>query len=72
MSSDVPTSAIKVWERMDQLGGKRGPEFLSTHPHPKNRIENMRKWMPEALALFEQSQKKPNKKLPIPPKPAKK
>jgi len=66
-----PRTAIKVWERMDQLGGARGPEFLSTHPHPKNRIENMRKWMPEALALYEQSNKKPNKRLPIPPKPAK-
>jgi len=63
-----PEAAIGVWERMAKLSeGKRPPEFLSTHPDPLNRIKNMQKWMPKAKQLYAQSQKKPNRKLPIPP-----
>ncbi|NJN14158.1 MAG: M48 family metallopeptidase [Planctomycetes bacterium] len=59
-----PEAAIGVWERMAALGGDRPPEFLSTHPDPENRIENMRAWMPEAKALYEQSIKQRNRLLP--------
>jgi predicted Zn-dependent protease len=58
-----PEAAIGVWERMAALGS-RGPEFLSTHPDPKNRIEAMKKWMPEAKRYYEQSRKQANAKLP--------
>jgi len=62
-----PEAAIGIWERMSALGGgSRPPEFLSTHPNPENRIENMKKWMPEARALYEQSEKRPNGKLWMP------
>jgi predicted Zn-dependent protease len=63
-----PEAAIGVWERMAALaGGARPPEFLSTHPATERRIENMRKWMPKAKQFYEQSQKKPNRRLAIPP-----
>ena len=63
-----PEAGIKVWQRMAKLSkGSSGPTFLSTHPSHDTRIENMQKWMPEAKALYEQSQKKPNKKLPVLP-----
>ncbi len=58
-----PEAAIGVWERMANLGGG-GPEFLSTHPEPERRIENMRGWMPEAKVLYERSKKLQNKPLP--------
>ena len=33
-----PRDSIRLWTRMDALGS-RGPEFLSTHPAPRSRIE---------------------------------
>lgn len=34
--------AIPFWRRMEQGGGSRPPELLSTHPSPDNRIERIR------------------------------
>ena len=59
-----PATAIRVWERMARLGGERPPEILSTHPDPLHRVENMKRWLPEARALYEQSRKQPNDQLP--------
>ena len=39
--------SYKMWEKMDKLNsGNRTPEFLSTHPSSKTRIENIKKWIP--------------------------
>ena len=39
--------SYKMWERMDKLNSRnRTPEFLSTHPSSKTRIENIKKWIP--------------------------
>ena len=39
--------SYKMWERMDKLNsGNRTPEFLSTHPSSKTRIQNIKKWIP--------------------------
>ena len=39
--------SYKMWERMDQLNSNnRTPEFLSTHPSSKTRIESIKKWIP--------------------------
>lgn len=63
-----PEAAIGVWQRMAELSkGSRPPEFLSTHPDPLNRIENMKKWMPKAKEYYAASQKKTNRKLLVPP-----
>jgi len=64
-----PEAAIGVWERMKALSGSSGTlEFLSTHPDTGRRIENMRKWMPEAKRLYDAAPRKmPNWKLPLPP-----
>lgn len=60
-----PEAAIGVWQRMAEMSeGQRPPEFMSTHPDPLNRVEAMKKWMPEAKRLYEQSQKMPNRPLP--------
>lgn len=58
-----PRAAIRVWENMSKMGGGRPPEWLSTHPDPDRRIENMKAWMPEALAEYEKSKKQPNRPL---------
>jgi predicted Zn-dependent protease len=52
-----PRESVQLWERMEQLSGGGGPaEFLSTHPGHETRIEQLKEWMPEALAIY---QKKP-------------
>ncbi|KAI8328292.1 peptidase M48 [Blakeslea trispora] len=38
-----PQEAIEVWKRMDALGEHDVPQFASTHPSHKNRIEFLRK-----------------------------
>lgn len=52
-----PRAGIEVWQRMEQLSGSGGPEFLSTHPSHGTRIENMKRWLPKAMEYYEQSQK---------------
>jgi predicted Zn-dependent protease len=42
-----PRQAIPFWQRMEQGGGSRPPEFLSTHPNPDNRIERIRNYINE-------------------------
>jgi predicted Zn-dependent protease len=61
-----PEAAIQVWERMDELSaGKRPPEFLSTHPETRRRIDNMKQWMPKAKQIYAAAPvKHPNRKLP--------
>ena len=45
--------AYKMWERMQKLNSKnRTPEFLSTHPSSKSRIENIKKWIPQVKEKF--------------------
>jgi predicted Zn-dependent protease len=40
-----PRQAIPFWQRMQEGGGSRSPEFLSTHPDPDNRIERIRNYV---------------------------
>jgi len=41
-----------VWQRMAKLSGRRPPTFLSTHPTPQNRIEDIKNFLPQAMAQF--------------------
>lgn len=45
-------AAIGVWQRMAKLSGRRPPPFLSTHPTPESRIEDIKKFLPQAMAQF--------------------
>ncbi|MBI3328595.1 MAG: M48 family metallopeptidase [Nitrospinae bacterium] len=47
-----PRIAIDVWKRMAALPGTRPPEFLSTHPNTETRIEDIRQFLPQAIAQF--------------------
>lgn len=40
-----PKESIPFWRRMQEGGGSRPPEFLSTHPDPDNRIERLRSYI---------------------------
>ena len=42
MAGYNPDEAAPFWERMNQSGGGRPPEFLSTHPDPEKRSERLK------------------------------
>lgn len=55
-----PRGAVALWENFSKLGGDRQPEFLSTHPAPASRIQNLKALLPEAMAIYNKSEKAPN------------
>ncbi len=59
-----PREAVHLWERMAESSKDSPPEFLSTHPAHKTRIENLRQWMPEAMERYERAPKAPVFTLP--------
>jgi predicted Zn-dependent protease len=53
MAGYNPQEAIGLWERMEKASnGQKPPEFLSTHPSEGHRIEQLKKYMPEALQYY--------------------
>ena len=49
-----PREAVALWERMGQMSGGGAPsEFMSTHPSHETRIDQLKKWMPEAMAIYQ-------------------
>lgn len=54
-----PKEAIVLWERMGAAKqGKAPPEFMSTHPSDERRRNNLRSWLPEAEAAYQNSPEK--------------
>ena len=37
-----PQQAVNLWQNMIAAGGSRPPEWLSTHPNPESRIQELR------------------------------
>lgn len=61
-----PRESVHLWERMEQHSGGGAPaEFLSTHPGHETRIEQLKKWMPEAMAIYQTKQPVPAMNLPV-------
>ena len=54
MAGYNPQEAIALWERMERAsqGGQKPPEFLSTHPSEGTRIDELQKYMPEAMKYY--------------------
>jgi predicted Zn-dependent protease len=46
-------AGVGVWQRMAKLSGQRTLSFLSTHPTPESRIEDIKKFLPQAMAYFQ-------------------
>lgn len=60
-----PRESVHLWERMERLSGGGGPsEFLSTHPGHETRIAQLKKWMPEAMGIYQTRQPVPAAELP--------
>jgi predicted Zn-dependent protease len=60
MAGYNPEYAPDFWQRMKAQGGGAPPEFLSTHPAYDTRIQNLRKWLPEAQQYYTASNKAGN------------
>jgi predicted Zn-dependent protease len=56
MAGYDPRAAIPFWQRMNAASGSRTLEFLSTHPAPETRIENIRTYLPEAMVHYQAAQ----------------
>ncbi len=61
-----PRAAIRLWQKMSQAssgspggqparGGASPPEWLSTHPSPERRIDDIRAALPKVMPLFERA-----------------
>ena len=45
--------SVKIWERMaEEKKGNEPPEWMSTHPSSKTRIENLKRWIPEITVNY--------------------
>lgn len=56
----APEAAVSLWEKMGRVGGgKRPPEFLSTHPDPSSRISQLRELAPGMRAYYTAPGKRP-------------
>ena len=61
-----PRESIALWERMGQTSGGGAPsEFMSTHPSHETRIAQLKKWMPEAMAIYQTKAPMPAALLPV-------
>jgi predicted Zn-dependent protease len=53
MAGYNPREAVALWERMEKMSnGQKPPEFMSTHPSEGRRIEELKKYLPEALKFY--------------------
>ncbi|MEM7145396.1 MAG: M48 family metallopeptidase [Verrucomicrobiota bacterium] len=52
-----PRESVKLWERFaayqQKKGGAKLPQFLSTHPVDSTRIEQLKAFMPQAMAEYQ-------------------
>lgn len=50
-----PEAAVTFWQKMSRQGGSRPPAFLSTHPAPEQRIDQIRSLLPDARQIYRQN-----------------
>jgi predicted Zn-dependent protease len=50
-----PHAAISLWQKMGRLSGASGPEFLSTHPSPANRLRDLQTYAQKVTPLYQRA-----------------
>lgn len=55
-----PRASVTLWQKMAKATGNDSSfDFLSTHPAPSNRMENLRKLIPEMMPYYEAKGERP-------------
>ncbi len=54
-----PHAAVSLWEKMIAVGGSEGPDWLSTHPNPEQRLHNMRAKAQQLMPVYEAQRRTP-------------
>jgi predicted Zn-dependent protease len=49
-----PWAAISLWQKMQQAGGSRPSQFLSTHPPTETRLVDLKAYAERVMALHRQ------------------
>lgn len=52
-----PRASVTLWQKMAQVAGGNGLEFLSTHPSGPSRIRDLEANIPKVEALYEQARR---------------
>lgn len=52
-----PNASISLWKKMISASNGSSPQFLSTHPNPANRIQNLQALMPKVMPLYQQAKR---------------
>jgi len=52
MAGYNPEAAVTLWRKMNALSDSRPPQFLSTHPDPKNREKTLAALVPEMQPYY--------------------
>lgn len=62
MAGYDPQNAIGFWQRMAASSKNSTLEFFSSHPSDAKRVENIKKWMPEAMKYYKGNNTKKNQR----------
>jgi predicted Zn-dependent protease len=63
-----PTEAITLWRKMDELSqGQEPPQWMSTHPASKSRVDNLEANLPVAKDLYKAARAAGKKPRCVPP-----
>lgn len=52
-----PNASVTLWQKMMAANNSGSPQFLSTHPNPANRIQNLQSLIPKMLPLYQQARR---------------
>ena len=56
-----PRESTKFWQNMQQAGGGKSPEFLSTHPSDRTRTAALQERIPQDMPVYEKAAAAGNK-----------
>jgi len=52
-----PHAAVSLWNKMNKASSSGMPEFLSTHPSPDNRMEELNALVPKMMPIYEKARR---------------
>ena len=53
-----PRAAVTLWQKMSKAAGGAPPQFLSTHPSPQNRIQDLQIYAERVMPLYRSATKR--------------